>query len=65
MVGGRNGNNQKEFRCYYDWGGGLVKVNEFHCRSTMSAMARKILVDVVTYIFDIWGQNGSEDAGCA
>ena len=44
---------------------GLIKVNDFQLSPTIIAMTRKILVDVVTYLFDGWGQNGSKDAVCA
>ena len=42
----------------------MFNFNAFHLRSTISAMERKILVDVVTYLFGGWGKNGSEDADC-
>ena len=65
VVGGRDGINNPDCRCFQDWRGGLVKVNAFHLRSTIIAMAWSILVDVITYLLDGWGQNRSEDAGCA
>ena len=65
MVGDSNGNNNPEYRCCYDWRGGLVKVNAFHLRSTTSAMAQTIPVDVVTYLHSGWGYNRLEEAGGA
>ena len=36
----------------------------FYLRSTISAMARTISLDVVTYLLDARYQNRLEDAGC-
>ena len=61
LIGGSDGINQMESRCCYDYREGLVNVNSFHFRSTISVMARKILSDVVSYLFDDWGPNGLEE----
>ena len=36
------------------WGGGLVKVNDFHLTSTIITMMWEVAVYIVTDIFDGW-----------
>ena len=65
VLGVSDGNSQKYCRYCKECRERLVKVNAFHLSSTISATAQTILVDAVTYFFDIWCQSGLEDAGFA
>ena len=42
VVGGSDDKNQMECRCCEDCRRGMVKLNDLHLRSTISAMERKV-----------------------